>query len=256
MRLEEELSRAKQYAESASAAKSEFLTNISHDLRTPLHAILGFSQIMEERWEHLTAEQRIKYCQRIRVNARYQLDLINNILDLARAESGRLPVEMSDVDLRALIEEVVECFSGERHEDVRVRCNVPALTQPLRTDQGKLKQIITNLFSNAVKCTKRGEVVLRVVTRNEGVPVQIDVIDTGAGIPEGDLEKIFEPFNQMTLQGAKWEGSGLGLSICRSLCTLLGYRLVATSKPGSGSIFSILLESASQAEAVEPMAAD
>ncbi len=176
-------------------------------------------------------------------NAENQLRLIDSVLDLGKVEVG-MAVELAFVSLETIVNEVVKQFEGgRRNPDVQiVLCVSPSMPVVL-TDPAKLKQVLINLIDNALKFTERGSVTVNVVTSSvDSTPVRIDVIDTGPGIPADRLEEIFEPFprleTEVTRVGA---GSGLGLSISRNLCRLLGYRLQVRSRPGRGSTFSILM---------------
>jgi PAS domain S-box-containing protein len=238
----EEMRYAKEAAEEANRTKSGFVAKISHDLRTPLHAIIGFTNIVLR--SDALDRRNLDFLERILLNAKDQLRLINSLLDLSKVEAGRMDVELTFVSLDTLVNEVVSQFEGERRNpDVRILLDVPPLLPAVFTDPAKLKQVLINLIDNALKFTKRGTVTVNVATSPvDDTPVRIDVIDTGPGIPPNRLEEIFEPFRQLEGEaGRVGAGSGLGLSISRTLCELLGYSLQVRSRPDRGSTFSILM---------------
>ena len=241
-RVEAVLRQARASAEAASRAKSEFLANMSHELRTPLNSVIGFSNILLKNKANNLRESDLNYLRRIQDNGKHLLGLINTILDLAKVESGRMEVERSSVALDQLIRETIEQLQGQIGEKpVQLLAEVPADLPPLLTDAVKLKQIIINLCSNALKFTERGEVRVVVGVDASGIPEYLDVRDTGIGIPPDKREVIFEAFRQVDSgQDRKYGGTGLGLTISRSLCELLGYQLrLHASELGVGSTFRV-----------------
>jgi signal transduction histidine kinase len=245
LRLEEqsgELDAARRKAEEANAAKSEFLGRMSHELRTPLHSVLGFSNVLLKN-KHLALESReLDYLQRIRVNAMHLLNLINDLLDLARIEEGDLKLEVSEVDVASLIRETVDQLEDwGLMEDVAVQVETPDDSHSIRADESRLRQVLIKLVGNAIKFTNEGSitVVLDSVDRS---PREIRVEDTGVGIPSDRLVTIFDAFVQGD-GGTSREhyGAGLGLAISRSLCEFMGMDLSAQSTLGEGSIFTIAI---------------
>ena len=234
---------AKDAAEEANRAKSTFLATMSHELRTPLGSIIGFANLLAKNKDSNLQPQELLYVERIRANGLHLLVLIDDILDLSKIEAGRAELERAPTWLTALIQEVMAQFVGTaRGAKVQLLADIPPLLAPFYTDASKLKQILLNLVDNALKFTPRGQVTVRVesdpVTQQ---PRRIDVIDTGIGIPTERLEGIFERFQQAdNSMTRRYGGTGLGLTLSRSLCQLLGYQLTVHSEVDKGSTFSVI----------------
>ena len=230
--------------EQASAAKSQFLANVSHELRTPLNAILGYAAMtLQGVSGDLSAPQR-RNLSRIDANARHLLTLINEILDITRIEAGKMPLQVTSFDLHDLLNEVIsELEPIITKSRLVLQTKVPPTLAPLKTDRQKMKQIIVNLLSNALKFTQKGTITIR-VRRPARFTVAVDVIDTGIGIPKSDMEKIFEDFRQVDSTPRRaYGGTGLGLSICRRLTAMLRGTLRVDSKLGNGSTFTLTIPS-------------
>jgi signal transduction histidine kinase len=260
--LSGELDAARRKAEEANEAKSEFLGRMSHELRTPLHSVLGFSNVLLKN-KHLSLESRdLDYLRRIRVNSMHLLNLINDLLDVARIEEGGIKLELSDVDVPSLVSETVDQLEDwGLMEDVVVQVKAPDTPLSVRADESRLRQVLIKLIGNAIKFTDEGSitVVLDVVA---GAPPAIRVVDTGVGIPSDRLATIFDAFEQGDGGTTRrHDGAGLGLAISRSLCELMGMDLVAQSTLGEGSTFTIAIpeslvvrESLSKVQDVPPNA--
>jgi signal transduction histidine kinase/CheY-like chemotaxis protein len=234
---------ARDRAEVANTAKSEFLANMSHELRTPLNSVIGFSDILLKNKAHVLAPKDLGYLERIRANGRHLLALINSVLDLSKVEAGQMQLDLTSVPLGVLARETMdELESQGATGDVRLVVEHPDTPCVIDTDRAKLKQILLNLVANAIRFSERGEVKVVVVTEPAtGEPLRIDVIDSGIGIPADRMASIFEAFQQADNSTArKYGGTGLGLTISRSLALLMGYDITVDSTVGVGSTFSIV----------------
>ena len=235
--LAEKYAVEKTRAEEANQAKSKFLANMSHELRTPLNAIIGFSEIMESgMFGPLGADSYEEYCRDIRNSGEYLLDVINDVLDMAKIEAGRIRLEFEDLALDPLLSEAMRVVSA-RAQDKQLTLTArlsPDLS--LRADRRALKQIVLNLLSNAVKFTPAGgQVTIR--ARNVGNTVVVGIADTGIGIAPDALQRLGRPFEQVESQLTKsHQGSGLGLAISKSLVELHGGRMSIRSTVGRGTM--------------------
>jgi PAS domain S-box-containing protein len=228
--------------ERASRLKSEFLASMSHELRTPINALLGYASLMRDRiYGELTPRQEESLV-RMQSASRHLLALINDILDLAKIEAGKMPVHPERFDLAGLVQELSETVEPlVRAKGLQYRADLPEALPELFSDRTKVKQILLNLLSNAVKFTHEGRVTLSVRIRKRGV-VEVEVRDTGIGIPPPELETIWDDFRQVDQSSTReYGGTGLGLSIVRKLVLLLGGTVRARSKPGRGSVFTVKL---------------
>ena len=230
--------------ERSNRYKSQFLANVSHELRTPLNSILLLSKMLGAEGNGLSPAQR-RQAQVIHEAGRDLRALIDDILDISRIESGRLGLNPEPVELRPMLEDLIELFSpqlADKPVELSLRLE-PDAPEQIRTDRDKLRQILKNFLANAIKFTERGEVRIEVGARAESDrPLALSVIDTGIGIPPDKQEIIFEAFQQADgSTRRRYGGTGLGLAISRELATLLGGVIEVESTPGVGSRFSLLL---------------
>jgi PAS domain S-box-containing protein len=243
-RVEEAMRQAKECAEEASRAKSQFLANMSHELRTPLNSVIGFTNILLKNKEGQLTPVELHCLERVLANGKHLLALINQILDLSKIEAKRVELETSTVALDRLVPDVVSQFEGQvRDRPIKLSADLPKRMALLVTDEGKLRQILINLLGNALKFTEKGRVTVRVsVEGPDCSPTRIAVSDTGIGIRPERQGPIFEAFQQADAGTArKFGGTGLGLTISKALCDLMGCRLEVQSEFGKGSSFTIVL---------------
>jgi PAS domain S-box-containing protein len=227
--------------EQASALKSQFLANMSHEFRTPLNAILGYTHMLLHNVTGQVSDPQRKSLSRIDSNARHLLALINDILDITRIEAGRMPLNITKFGVRDLVDEVMsELEPIIRRSNIMVESHMRPRLPPLRSDRQKIKQILLNLLSNALKFTPSGSVTMSAAYDARGNRMLMTVRDTGVGIAEEDQARVFEDFRQLDSSPARgYGGTGLGLSICRRLAHMLGGSIDLESQVGKGSTFTL-----------------
>jgi len=240
-RLFREIADKSAQLEAASRHKSEFLANMSHELRTPLNAIIGFSEVLLERMFGELNEKQDEYLKDIYASGQHLLSLINDILDLSKIEAGRMELEVTDFDLPAAIDNALTLVRerASRH-GITLGQSIDDRVGMVRGDERKVKQVLLNLLSNALKFTPEGGRIDVRATVNDGM-AEIAVADTGVGIAPEDQEAIFEEFRQVGTADKKVEGTGLGLALSRKFIELHGGRIWVQSEPGKGSTFSFTL---------------
>ncbi|MBC7860460.1 MAG: response regulator [Burkholderiaceae bacterium] len=232
----------------ASRMKSAFIANMSHELRTPLNAIIGFTGALLMKLPGPLTDEQDKQLNTIRSSARHLLSLINDVLDVAKIESGKITLALEPIDCQALVREVVDSLLPlARQKNLALALELAPQQELLgiASDRRALTQILINLINNAIKFTERGGVRVGLSQRREAerVITDISVADSGAGIRPGDRSKLFQAFSQLDSTSTRQaEGAGLGLYLCRNLANAIGAELSFTSEYGAGSCFTLRLE--------------
>jgi len=234
---------AKEQAEQASAAKSDFLSGMSHELRTPLNAVIGFSQMMEFQGDNPLSDRQREYLDIVRRSGEHLLALINEVLDLARVESGRMDLHIAPVGPDDLIEEctaLVRAMAAQKSITITVETCRQELPH-IAVDRMKFKQILINLLSNAVKYNVEGGSVVVVAKPDAQSNLRIDVTDTGHGLDPEECAALFEPFQRLGAERTGVEGTGLGLAMAKRMIEAMGGVIQVASMPGTGSTFTIIV---------------
>jgi signal transduction histidine kinase/DNA-binding response OmpR family regulator len=243
-KAQEEILQKAKALEEANRYKSEFLANMSHELRTPLNSILILSQLLSENKKGNLDEKQLEYSGTIYSSGNNLLNLINDILDLSKIEAGKYELKLEETYIEEIIQEVAgELEPLAENKGIYFNKNIAkSLPTSIKTDKTKLGQILKNLLSNAIKFTEEGGVSLDLSPSENGKNIEISVSDTGVGIAEDKLEHIFEAFRQADgTISRKYGGTGLGLTICRQLCNLLGGKIKLSSKLDEGSTFTAII---------------
>lgn len=245
---ERDLVAALDAAEEANRCKRDFLANMSHEFRTPLNAILGYTEMMAEDARGGDARQIAPMIEKVQLAGRHLLELVNDILDMSRIESGRMPIQRARISVDKVVSEIIALaapLAAKRGN--RLTPPPPGSGLWIEADEGRFRQCLLNLLGNACKFTSAGEVTLEVTARSACGKQWVDWIvrDTGIGIAAEHLPRLFQPFSQVdSAITRKYGGTGLGLAISRRLCQMMGGEIAVESKPGAGSAFTIRMPAA------------
>jgi signal transduction histidine kinase len=231
--------------------KSDFLANMSHELRTPLNSIIGFSDMLLTQEIGPLSEMQRDFLETVARNGRHLLQLISELLDLSKIEAGHLQLTLEPIDLRDLLHEAVDSVRAQTEKrNHRLDLDVPGDPLSVTADHVRVRQVLLNLLSNAIKFTPDGGLV-RLSGRSESDGVRVEVADTGIGITPADQEKLFREFVQLDPSASRhYEGTGLGLALCKRLVELHGGRIGVDSDHGRGSTFWFTLPRAPRLSSV------
>src|SRR5437868_2139108 len=245
-KVNEQLVQSEQRARAATQAKSHFLANMSHELRTPLNAIIGYSEMLQEEAQDSGQESFIPDLKKINRSGRHLLELINDVLDLSKIEAGKMELYLETFDVPNLLEDVsttVQLLVQKNSNTLEMRC--PANLGAMRADMTKVRQSLFNLLSNASKFTTNGKITLEAARENspmKGDWIVFRVSDTGIGMTREQQDRVFEAFSQADASTARdFGGTGLGLTITKTFCRMMGGDVTLTSEPGKGTTFTIRL---------------
>ena len=257
-RLDEERAAAHEEADRANQAKSEFLSRMSHELRTPLNSVLGFAQLMQ--MEPMAPKQEDATREILKAGT-HLVELIDEVLDIARIEAGKLRLSLEPVDAVLVIDECISLLGPQAaQEGVSVAMEGPAAetgASYVIADRQRLKQVLLNLLSNGIKYNREhGTVTVSIERTAEGSRIRIDVSDTGRGIPPERLDRLFSPFERLGIEGTGIQGTGLGLALTKPLVEAMGGTIKVSSELGRGSRFSLELASADDAAVAESISSD
>ena len=242
--LVSDLRGAKDAAEEASRVKSQFLAHMSHELRTPLNAIIGFSEVIKSQIFGSIGNERYRsYATDIHSSGHHLLRLVNDILDLSKLETGNVELSEGELDLAILIRDCVNLVKGQAdRKAVRIAVNLPGDPPSLHADELRIKQVVLNLLSNAIKFSEDGQSIAIVVARTEAGELSITVEDFGIGMDPADIPIALQPFRQLeSALARRYEGTGLGLPLAKTLVELHGGTLALESAPGVGTTVTVVL---------------
>ena len=240
--MEESLSAAKEQAEMANHAKTEFLSSMSHELRTPLNAVLGFSQLLAMDTQSPLNQEQVECVDEITKAGKHLLELINDVLDLAKIETGKMTISLEPVQLASIVDDVLTLMKpmAEKHKVEMIKLDTACACEYVMVDALRIKQVVINLISNAIKYNhEQGEV--RLSCQMQGDYIEMKVADTGFGIPAEELTMIFEPFHRIEATKNMAEGTGVGLSVVKQLMKKMNGEVRVQSTVGVGSTFTLMI---------------
>ena len=234
-----ELETANREIQEATQRKSQLLASMSHDLRTPMNAIIGYTRILLRQVKDILNERQYRNLDNIQISSNNLLRLINDILDLSKIEAGRIDLKPQTVDTKQMVTECIVSVESLVKPGVHLEQQLEDV-HPVHTDADRIQRVVMNLLSNALKFTEKGRITVSLKPVDEGV--EVSVADTGSGIPPEDLPHIFEEFRQVGREGAEAQGSGLGLAIVKKSVELLGGTISVESEMGEGTKFTIRIQ--------------
>ncbi len=241
--VQQELEKAKLKAEESDQLKTAFLSNMSHEIRTPLNGILGFSSLLGD--QESSSEAKEMCIEQIDQNGQLLLKIINEILEISKIQAGTVYVSKKQFDLNKEIDNIVKTYTSieseltKKHLNLIINNNLNSTPKLIYSDPEKIRQILINLINNAIKFTDKGSITVSYLLKDK--ILQIYVEDTGIGISEDNIEKIFQRFNQHSIDKNSNDGVGLGLAISKGIAEALGGNIEVESKPGQGSCFKLIL---------------
>jgi PAS domain S-box-containing protein len=224
-------------------AKSEFIANMSHELRTPLNSIIGFTELMKQKTAGELNQKQERYIENVLTSSNFLLNLINDILDISKVEAGKIELVLEKISVPEVINQTINLLKekASKNQVLLIKEFDPEL-EFIEADKQRVKQILFNLLSNALKFSKKEGGAITITTRKEGDMARISISDTGIGIKEGDIGKLFKEFEQVNVEiTKKYGGTGLGLAITKKLVELHGGKIMAESEYEKGSVFTFLL---------------
>jgi signal transduction histidine kinase len=240
-----ELAQAVKLAESANRTKSAFLANMSHELRTPMNAIIGYSEMLAEEAEELGQEGFLPDLKKIQTAGKHLLELINDVLDLSKIESGKMTIYCENIEIATMVRDMESTMQPAVQKNGNtLTIEMPDDIGSMQSDLTKIRQTLFNILGNAAKFTQAGQIKLTVGahTKSRRQFISFAISDTGIGMKPNQLERLFEPFTQADESTTrKYGGTGLGLAISRRFCRMLGGDIEAQSKPRKGSTFTVTL---------------
>ena len=246
-KMEDKLIKAKELAESANKAKSKFLSSMSHEFRTPLNTLLGFSQLLAMDTEHPLTQDQLELLSHVINSGQELLSLIDNVLDFSNFEAGNLVLTIEDIDVNMLIADVCHMLQPQANtQSITLDNHAAADSYPLviTSDRQKVMQVLLNIVSNAIKYnSEKGTITLSAHKTNDG-KVRVSISDTGDGIPQESFPALFEPFNRLDREGLAIEGTGIGLSICKQLVEFMDGEIGVFQNPEKGLTFWVEFEQA------------